>query len=118
MASPRMVEGLAMPREEDEFALSYYNSMTTWIHIDKLLAAFGLARGDLWPTRKSDRRHPRCRGQDADLHHAEGREKTLGPWPGRHLPGRAIRETVGRHDARCRKWNAVTSWCRACADNN
>jgi hypothetical protein len=27
----RLVEGLAMPREEDEFALSYYNSMTTWI---------------------------------------------------------------------------------------
>ena len=36
-----------MPREEDEFKLSYYNSMTTWIHIDRLLAAFGLSRGDL-----------------------------------------------------------------------
>jgi hypothetical protein len=44
---PRILEGLAMPREQDEFALSYYNSMTTWIHIDKLLAAFGLARADL-----------------------------------------------------------------------
>jgi hypothetical protein len=44
---PRILEGLAMPREEDEFALSYYNSMTTWIHIDKLLEAFGLQRGDL-----------------------------------------------------------------------
>lgn len=43
----RLVEGLAMPREEAEFALSYYNSMTTWIDIDQLLAAFGLARGDL-----------------------------------------------------------------------
>jgi len=43
----RILEGLAMPREEDEFALSYYNSMTTWIHLDKLLAAFGLTRGDL-----------------------------------------------------------------------
>ncbi len=43
----RLVEGLAMPREEAEFALSYYNSMTTWIHLDKLLAAFGLSRGDL-----------------------------------------------------------------------
>ncbi|HVY69209.1 MAG TPA: UTP--glucose-1-phosphate uridylyltransferase, partial [Verrucomicrobiae bacterium] len=39
---PRIVEGLAMPREEAEFALSYYNSMTTWIDIDQLLAAFGL----------------------------------------------------------------------------
>jgi REP element-mobilizing transposase RayT len=44
---PRILEGLAMPREQDEFALSYYNSMTTWIHIDKLLAAFGLTRADL-----------------------------------------------------------------------
>jgi hypothetical protein len=43
----RLVEGLAMPREEAEFALSYYNSMTTWIDIDKLLAAFGLDRGGL-----------------------------------------------------------------------
>lgn len=44
---PRILEGLAMPREQDEFALSYYNSMTTWIHIDKFLASFGLTRGDL-----------------------------------------------------------------------
>lgn len=41
---PRLVEGLAMPREEDEFSLSYYNTMTTWIDIDQLLAAFGLVR--------------------------------------------------------------------------
>ena len=40
----RLVEGLAMPREEAEFALSYYNSLTTWIHIDGLLSAFGLTR--------------------------------------------------------------------------
>ena len=43
----RLVEGLAMPREEDEFTLSYYNSNTCWIDIDRLLTAFGLARGDL-----------------------------------------------------------------------
>jgi hypothetical protein len=42
-----LVEGLAMPREEDEFGLSYYNSMTTWIDIDKLLLVFGLSRADL-----------------------------------------------------------------------
>jgi hypothetical protein len=41
---PRLVEGLAMPREEDEFRLSYYNSMTTWIDIDQLLTAFDLNR--------------------------------------------------------------------------
>jgi hypothetical protein len=44
---PRLVEGLAMPREEDEFKLSYYNTMTTWISIDPLLKAFGLTREDL-----------------------------------------------------------------------
>ena len=43
----RLVEGLAMPREEAEFALSYYNSNTCWIDLDKLLAAFALNRADL-----------------------------------------------------------------------
>jgi hypothetical protein len=44
---PRIVEGLALPREEDEFNLSFYNSMTTWIDLDKLLAVFQLTRKDL-----------------------------------------------------------------------
>jgi hypothetical protein len=44
---PRIVEGLAVPREETEYDLSYYNSMTTWIDIDKLLTVFGLTRTDL-----------------------------------------------------------------------
>ena len=43
----RLLEGLAMPREEDEFALSYYNSNTSWVSIDRLLAAMGLSRSDL-----------------------------------------------------------------------
>ncbi|MGO8928334.1 MAG: UTP--glucose-1-phosphate uridylyltransferase [Limisphaerales bacterium] len=43
----RLVEGLAMPREEAEFALSYYNTNTCWIDLDKLLAAFALSRADL-----------------------------------------------------------------------
>ncbi len=43
----RLVEGLAMPREEDEFRLTYYNSMTTWVTIDRLLEVFGLTREDL-----------------------------------------------------------------------
>ena len=42
-----LVEGLAMPNEQAEFALSYYNSMTTWIDIDGLLLAFGLTRDTL-----------------------------------------------------------------------
>ena len=43
----RLLEGLAMPREEDEFELSYYNSMTTWIDLDALLELFGLTREDI-----------------------------------------------------------------------
>jgi hypothetical protein len=43
----RLVEGLAMPRDEDEFKLSYYNSLTCWIDIDLLLESFGLERQDL-----------------------------------------------------------------------
>ncbi len=36
-----------MPREEAEFALTYYNSNTCWIDLDRLLAAFALSRKDL-----------------------------------------------------------------------
>jgi len=43
----RLVEGLALAREEDEFKLSFYNSATTWIQIDGLLTLFGLTRGTL-----------------------------------------------------------------------
>jgi len=46
---PRLVEGLAMPREEAEFALTYYNTLTTWIDLDRLLEAFGLSRADFEP---------------------------------------------------------------------
>jgi hypothetical protein len=41
---PQIMEGLALPREEDEFKCTYYNSMTTWIHIDRLLENFDLSR--------------------------------------------------------------------------
>jgi galactokinase/mevalonate kinase-like predicted kinase len=44
---PRLVEGLALPREETEFELSYYNSNTCWINLEKLLAIFQLDRADL-----------------------------------------------------------------------
>ena len=40
----RLVEGLALPREEIEFRLTYYNTNTFWIHIDRLLATLGLDR--------------------------------------------------------------------------
>jgi hypothetical protein len=43
----RLVEGLALPREEDEFALTFYSTNTCWIDIDGLLELFGLTRADL-----------------------------------------------------------------------
>jgi hypothetical protein len=43
----RLVESLAFPRVEDESKLGFYNAMTTWISIDPLLDAFGLARDRL-----------------------------------------------------------------------
>ena len=43
----RLVEGLALPSEDDEFRLAYYNTMTTWIEIDALLGLAGLTRADL-----------------------------------------------------------------------
>jgi len=52
---PRLVEGLAMPNEQAEFSLGYYNSMTTWIDIDGLLAVFGLNRCNLNDTEMVDR---------------------------------------------------------------
>jgi len=47
---PRLVEGLALPREEDELGLAYYNTMTTWIDVDGLLRIFGLSRDILFAT--------------------------------------------------------------------
>ncbi|MGD0200469.1 MAG: UTP--glucose-1-phosphate uridylyltransferase, partial [Bryobacteraceae bacterium] len=43
----RLVEGLALPGEEVESSLTYYNSLTTWVDIDRLLGAFSLTRQDL-----------------------------------------------------------------------
>jgi hypothetical protein len=43
----RLVEGLAMPREDVEFNLRYYNTNTCWINIDRMLEVFGLSRADL-----------------------------------------------------------------------
>ncbi len=43
----RLIEGLALPREEDEFILSWYSTNTCWVDIDRLLALFGLRRADL-----------------------------------------------------------------------
>jgi len=44
---PRLVEGLSLPSEEEEYKLTYYNSATNWISVDALLGYFGLTREDL-----------------------------------------------------------------------
>ncbi|MFK7843695.1 MAG: UTP--glucose-1-phosphate uridylyltransferase [Rhodothermales bacterium] len=44
---PRIVEGLALPHDEIEFDLSFYNSSTTWVDIDRLLWLLALTRTDL-----------------------------------------------------------------------
>ena len=49
---PRLVEGLALPSEELEFEMSFYNSGTMWIDVDKLLEVFGLTRADLGASEK------------------------------------------------------------------
>jgi len=49
----RLVEGLALPREEDEFKLTYYNTNTCWVDIDRMLALFELTRGDLGDAAKT-----------------------------------------------------------------
>lgn len=43
----RLVEGLALPDESIEFTLSYYNSGTMWMDVDKMLGIFGLNRDNL-----------------------------------------------------------------------
>ena len=43
----RIIEGLALPDEKIEFELSYYNSGTFWLDLQKLLELFELSRNDL-----------------------------------------------------------------------
>jgi hypothetical protein len=42
-----LIEGLALPSEELESRLRYYNSATYWIDVDRLLTLFGLTRDAL-----------------------------------------------------------------------
>lgn len=52
---PQLLEALAFPRPEDAFKLSYYNSLTAWIDLEKLLDFFGLTRGDVFKVSKDER---------------------------------------------------------------
>jgi hypothetical protein len=49
----RLVEGLALPSDRVEAGLSYYNTNTFWIDIDKLLRLFGLTRAHLHDAEKT-----------------------------------------------------------------
>ena len=55
----RIVEGLALPREEDAFRLSWYNSMTCWISLDRFLDFLGLTRAEARDAAKSPRARKR-----------------------------------------------------------
>ncbi len=48
----QLVEGLALPKEEDEYKLSYYNTLTNWITIDSLLDFFKLDRESILQAEK------------------------------------------------------------------
>lgn len=48
----RIIEGLALPREECEFDLSWYNTLTNWISIPGLLRFFKLEKSDLTDEKK------------------------------------------------------------------
>ena len=48
----RLIEALALPRDEDELRLADFNTMTTWIDVDGLLELCGLARADLDQTQR------------------------------------------------------------------
>ncbi|MHC4943772.1 MAG: UTP--glucose-1-phosphate uridylyltransferase [Planctomycetota bacterium] len=50
---PQLMEALALPREEDEFKLSFYNTLTNWIDLEGLLGLFGLERKELLEAEKS-----------------------------------------------------------------
>ena len=95
----RLLEGLAQPREDTEFKLRYYNTLTTWVQIDGLLEAFGLTREALkHDPRASRQRGPRHGGPRADLRDNQGRQAPVGPRAGRRLSDRPVRETLGRHE--------------------
>ena len=49
----QLIEGMALPREEDEYRLRFYNTLTHWITIDSLLNFFGFDRYTLLEARNN-----------------------------------------------------------------
>ncbi|MFW5798817.1 MAG: UTP--glucose-1-phosphate uridylyltransferase, partial [Planctomycetota bacterium] len=71
---PRLLEGSALPRQDDEYRLRYYNTLTTWISIDALLDYLGLTRDDIVAVARDD--HDACRRLDEALRQLERRMPT------------------------------------------
>ncbi len=95
----RLLEGLAQPREDVEFRLRYYNTLTTWVDVARLLDAFQLdPRRPPERPREGRRLGPRDGRPGADLRHDQGRQAALGTRPGGRLPRRPVREALGRPD--------------------
>jgi len=93
----RLVEGLALPDDEIESRLSYYNSATYWVDIDQLLTAFGLTRSDLADTEKLNESVRRLAIRMPTYITLKDVKKRWGK--GRKMSSRcAIREAMGRHD--------------------
>ncbi len=53
----RLIEGLSLPREEDEYKLSFYNTLTNWVTIDAMLEFFGLNRNMLFEAEGNAEKH-------------------------------------------------------------
>ncbi len=94
----RLVEGLALPTEETEFGLSYYNSSTTWIDIDHLLSLLVLTRDDLRNEVKVADAVRRLAARMPTYITLKDVKKRWGKGQERRFPGRSIREALGRHD--------------------
>ena len=69
-------------------------------------------------SREGRRRGPRPGGTGADLRDHQGCETALGARPGGCLPGRPVREALGRFDLRCPTFPASFSPSAACGDSS
>ncbi len=87
-----------MPNEEEEFKLSFYNSMTTWIDIPKLLDAFGLSRQQLKDREAVDKAIRTLGRRMPTYITLKDVKKRWGNGQGRRIPCLAVRKAVGRYD--------------------
>jgi len=81
----RLIEGLALPSEEVESSLSYYNTPGR--------VFTGSFRFE--PRGKGVERDLELGCAYADVHQAQGCKEAVGKRAARHFPGGAIREIVG-----------------------